>query len=155
MIIKENKKNQFFLLHKIRTALNSFLKIKIRSISSIFNFKNRIVLVLMTIFVWSFLLTVVVYRKSHTPGFEELSKAFNLKGRDIKNKTSESFKSVFLAPFRWMKANLSDQGIPSFNIDIKFKDMQRLISKREDALDLGRLIKADNDYVTGRIRFND
>ena len=155
MIIKQNKKKQFFLLHQISTALNSFLKINIRSISSIFNFKNRIVLVLMTIFVWSFLLTVVVYRKSHTPGFEELSKAFNLKGRDIKNKTSESFKSVFLAPFRWMKANLSDQGIPSFNIDIKFKDMQRLISKREDALDLGRLIKADNDYVTGRIRFND
>ena len=154
MIIKENKKKQLYLLHKISTTLKVTLKITIRSITAIFNFKNRIALILITIVVWSFLLTVVVYRKSHTPGFEELSKEFNLKGRDIKHKTSESFKSVFIAPFRWMKANLSDQDIPSFNIDIKFKHMQSLTSKREDAINLGLLIKADNDYVPGRIRFN-
>ena len=155
MIIKENRKKQLSLIHQISIALKFFLKIIIRPITAIFNFKNRIALVLITIVVWSFLLTVFVHRRSDSLGFNEMAKAFNLRGRDFKHKTYESFKSVVFAPFRWMKANLSNQDISSFNIDIKFNDMQRLLLKRKDAIDRGRLIKADNDYVPGRIRFND
>jgi len=154
MIIKENRKKPLSLIHQIGTALKFSLQIIILSISAVFNFKNKIALILMTIFIWSFLFAFFVHRRSDDLGLNEMAKAFNLRGRDFKHKTSESFKSVIFAPFRWMQANLSDQGIPSFNIDIKFKDMQRLILKRDDAINSGILIKEDNDYVPGRIRFN-
>ena len=153
MIIKENKGKPSSFLHQISTALKLFSKFTARPIPVIFNFKKVVALILVTILVWSLLLTVVIYRQSHTPGFEELARAFDLKGRDVKHKASESFKVALVAPFRWARANLSDQMIPRFNIDIKFKDIQRLRSKREDALNSGMLVKAENDYVPGKIRF--
>ena len=127
MIVKKNKKKQPSFLHQTNTILKFFPKFRTRPIPVIFNFKKVVTLILVTIAIWSFLLTVIIYRKSHTPVFEEIARAFYLKGRDVKHKTSESFKVTLIAPFRWARANLSDQVIPRFNIDIKFKDIHTLI----------------------------
>ena len=153
MIIKDNNKKRFSFLSQINESIKFYSGSASRIVPDFYSLKKIITIILLTIIVWSFLFSVVIYRKSNTPGFEELALAFNLKGRDLKHKTSESFKTIAIAPFRWLEANLSNDEIPHFNIDIKFKNLQKLIAKREQALEVGVLVKGKDDYVPAEIRF--
>ena len=54
---------------------------------------------------------------------------------------------------RWIKAKLSAEKVPQLNIDIKFKHYQKLIAKRDRALESGVLVKEEDDYVPAKIRF--
>jgi len=155
MIVKDNKKNRSSFLSKISELKKKNPGLTLRLVPIDYSFKKFATIILLTIIVWSFLFSVVIYRKSHTPGFEELAIALNLKGRDLKHKTFESFKTIFLAPFLWLRANLSGEEVPHINIDIKFKHLQKLIAKREQALKSGMLIKGPDDYVPAEIRFQD
>ena len=96
---------------------------------------------------------VIIVRKSHKEGWLELATLFNLKGRDAKYNLSRSIKTIAFAPFKWVKANLSNQGIPQIHIDIKFKHWLKLVKKREEALKVKILLKDPDDYVPGKIRF--
>jgi hypothetical protein len=42
--------------------------------------------------------------------------------------------------------------IPTMVIDIKFRHLEKLYAKRRDALDIGYLVQAENDYVPASIR---
>jgi hypothetical protein len=152
MIVSDKKQPKPSFRHKIDSLLKILPRFKFFPIPVVYNLKKLILLVLLVIVVWTFLLSVFIYRQSHTQGFEELALALNIKGRDVKYKTYESTKAVTLAPFRWIKANYFVQGIPRLNIDIKFKHMQKLRAKRERALASDMLVKADDDYVPGKIR---
>jgi hypothetical protein len=153
MIVKDNKEKRLSFLSRINESIKFYPGSITRLVPVVYSFKKIAIIILLTIIVWSFLFSVVIYRKSHTPGFEELALALNLKGRDFKHKTSESFKTTAIAPFRWLRANLSDDEVPQINIDIKFKHLQKLIAKREQALESGVLVKEEDDYVPAKIRF--
>ena len=100
-------------------ALSEFLYIW-RKRSEFYRLKKMATIILLAILVYSFLFSVFIYRKSHSLGYQELALALNLKGRDVKHKTSESFKTIALVPLRWIKAKLSAEKVPQLNIDIKF-----------------------------------
>jgi hypothetical protein len=153
MIVKDNNKKRFSFLSQISESIKFYPGSIPRLVPAFYSLKKIVTIILLTVIVWSFLFSVVIYRKSHTPGFEELALALNLKGRDFKHKTSESFKTIAIAPFRWLRAKLSGDEVPQFNIDIKFKNLQKLIAKREQALESGVLVKGEDDYVPAEIRF--
>jgi hypothetical protein len=122
MIVKNNKKKGFSFL----TQGSESKKNLARSITNLvpvgYRLKKIIGIILLTVIVWSFLFSVLIYRKSHTPGFEQLALALNLKGRDVKHKTSESFKqlpsplSVGLGPIYLVIRSLSLILILNLNI---------------------------------------
>lgn len=136
-------------LSKIRSILP---KLRVNTIPTKFGFKKVTIIILCTLFVWSFLLAAVIYRQSHKEGFKELAFALNLKGREIKHNFFESTKAIALAPYHWTVANLSRHDAPKIHIDIKFKHIQKLFKKREEAMKLGFLKQAPDDYVPAQIR---
>ncbi|MAT44249.1 MAG: hypothetical protein CL609_18110 [Anaerolineaceae bacterium] len=48
-----------------------------------------------------------------------------------------------------------DNDLPTIYIDIGFEEYQELLEKRNEALDLGILVSADDDFVPASIRFQD
>ncbi len=147
---KPRKVGSFLVgVSKIRSALPKF---RTHTIPVKFGFKKATIIILCTLFVWSFLLAAVIYRQSHKEGFKELAFALNLKGREIKHDFLGSAKAIALAPYHWTVAHLSGPDVPKIHIDIKFKHIQKLFKKREEAMKIGFLKQAPDDYVPAEIR---
>jgi hypothetical protein len=155
MIVSGNNKNNPSLFKKIFKFWSSLPKLKVYTLPVKFDFKKSALIIIVTIFIWTFLLGVIVVRKSHKSGWEELALILNLKGRDAKLNTKESAKAVALAPLHWLRSNFSSDEIPKIHIDVKFKHMQKLYKKREEALKVKLLVQGPNDYVPGQIRYLD
>jgi hypothetical protein len=155
MIVSGNNKKNTSLFKKIFKFGGSLPKFKVYTLPVKFDFKKLTLIVIATIFIWTFLLGVIVVRKSHKSGWEELARIVSLKGRDGKLNTKKSVKAIALAPFHWLRSNFSNDEIPKIHIDVKFKHMQKLYKKREEALKIKLLVQGPNDYVPGKIRYLD
>jgi len=154
MIVTDNSKKNASLFKKVIESWNSLPKLKIYSIPVKFDIKKSVLIILITIILWTFLLASFIYRQSHKEGFKELAFSLNLKGREeVKYKFMRSVRTIALAPFNWAMANLSNHEIPQIHIDIKFKHYQKLVKKREEALKIGLLKKGPDDYVPAKIRY--
>jgi hypothetical protein len=150
VINKLKKRSSFWVgVSKIRGALP---KLKVHTIPAKYGFKKATTIILCTILVWSFLLASVIYRQSHKEGFKGIAFALNLKGREIKHDFFGSTKAIALAPYHWATAHLSGHDAPKIHIDIKFKHIQKLFKKREEAMKIGFLKQAPDDYVPAQIR---
>ena len=153
MIVTKKDKKTPSIYPYISKLWKAFPKRKSLPISTPVNFKKLALIIFIAIIFWTFLLGVIVVRKSHKSGWEELALVLNLKGRDAKYNFKNSVKAVALAPFKWAVANISNQEIPKIYIDIKFKHIQKLSKKREEALKIKLLEAGPNDYVPAKIRF--
>jgi hypothetical protein len=155
MIVTKKDKKVPSIYFNISKLWGAFPKIKTRPFPIPLNFKKLVLIIFISIIFWTFLLGVIVVRKSHKSGWKELALVLNLKGREAKHNFKSSVKAVALAPFKWAAANISNQEIPEIHIDIKFKHMQKLQKKRDDALKVKLLIQGPDDYVPAKIRFRD
>lgn len=155
MIVNKKDKKTPSIYLNISKLWNAFPKIKTRPIPVPLNFKKLFLIIFISIMFWTFLLGVIVVRKSHKSGWKELALILNLKGREAKHNTKSSVKALASAPFKWAVANISNQDIPEIYIDIKFKHVQKLRKKREEALKIKLLEQGPNDYVPAKIRFRD
>ena len=153
MIVTKNTQKDSSFFKKILWFWNFFSKPRVNLIPIKFNFKKIAFIVLTTIILWTFLLSVLIYRQSHKPGFKEMAFSLKLKGRNIKHDTMESFKAITLAPFNWSMSHFLNNQIPRIHIDIKFKNFQKLAEKREQALKAGFINHGNDDYVPAKIRY--
>ncbi|UCD10668.1 MAG: hypothetical protein JSU88_08220, partial [Nitrospinaceae bacterium] len=146
IIFDRTKYNSFVdkLLSRLKIAVNKPGRKKSRAPIAA---KKIFTIILSTMLMWTFLLAAVIYRKAHTEGFKEAAEIINLVGRRVKHNFQDSLKAVGLAPYHWGLAKISSANIPSLYFDIKFKHLQVLQKKREQALALGVLRKGSDDFV--------
>lgn len=54
---------------------------------------------------------------------------------------------------RLLKARRAQKSFPLLQLDIKFKNWEKLRKKRKEALQIGEILKSDDDYVPARVQF--
>ena len=79
-----------------------------------------------------------------------LADLLQFKGRREKHRTQKAIKAFLLAPYNWVSSNLNAEEIPHIYIDIKFKNYQKLLKNREEALARG--FKITDSYIPAEIR---
>lgn len=99
-------------------------------------------------------LVVVKYqasKNSWTPSSSNLASWAHRKGYWSSIASVGPVKALLLAPKNILSFKLPEE-IPKIAIDIKFKHLQKVFNKRDEALKLGLLVKGEDDFVPAIIR---
>jgi hypothetical protein len=130
-------------------------KIKFKFIPIKYPTKTIFLVSILSIFIWTSFITYMLVRNTPKSLVTELSDILKVKVRHEKRKSLESLKSVAWAPINWLDANFLAPEIPLIHIDIKFKHLQKIQQKRNEAIAKGRLTQGLDDYVPASIRIKD
>ena len=60
-----------------------------------------------------------------------------------------------MAPYNWITSNVFPEELPHIFIDIKFKNYQKLVKKREESISRGFLIRERDDYIPATLKHNE
>ena len=140
MLLKERENKIRQTIKKSKWVVFLFFLHIARIAKKIFNSKKKIALVV--IFIIYTLSVSIASVKLYRDLF------YSGKANIIKSKIT----ALYNTPFDYFK-NVFDSNQETIYIDIKFKNWQKIMQKRDEALSKGLLINSDNDYIPAGIRY--
>ena len=151
-IDKSQKRNTWHI--SFFRAIKFLLKPLLKPIPVKFPFKYFLITVISTIIIWTLIASAVIYKNSYKPIVGELADQLKFKGLREKHRTEKAIKSFILAPYNWFTSHVFPEELPHIFIDIKFKNYQKIVNKREESVSRGFLIRGSDDYVPATLNYN-
>ena len=148
---KKPKINAWYV-KAFKIILSSF-KPKLKPTKVKFPLKYFLITVLSTVLIWTIIASAIIYRSAYKKEVAELAKILRLKGRREKHSIGKAVKAIISAPFNWANSKLLIEEIPHLYIDIKFKYYQKLLQKRQEALEKGQLVTGPDSYIPAKIKY--
>ena len=118
-----------------------------------FPFKYCLITVLSTVIIYSIVASSIIYRNAYKPEIGKLSENLGFKGRREKHRIGKAIQAFLFAPFNWTSAYFNGEKIPHIFIDIKFKNYQKILNNRNEAMLRGFKITTPDSYIPAKLRY--